>query len=57
MNDKDAPGYEANLVPLARALLLKFKVIHSEPRLILWQIGKEVVIGWACRYFLDDDLR
>lgn len=56
-NRENAPMDEADLVPLAGALLLVLEIVHGPPTLCLGQIGNKLVIVLARRLLLDDDLR
>lgn len=53
---RDAPHEEADLVALALALLLEFKVVHCPSALSFGQIADKLVVVGRVRRLLDNDL-
>jgi hypothetical protein len=52
----NSPREKADLVPLARALLLKLKVVHSPPRFEFREVVEKILVFKRRGLLVNDDL-
>jgi hypothetical protein len=55
-NIMNSPREKADLVPLACALLLKLKVVHSPPRFEFREVVDKILVIKRCGRLVNDDL-